>query len=253
MNPAISIWQKVERRLARVCERQPVKLKSCTGIVCFTFDDVPHSACVQGGAILEKYGLNGTFYVCGAHTGTSDFHTKADLLRLIETGHELGCHGYAHKSYQSIDQAEILADIQQNRHFFEELGCRMPHHFAYPYGHVSPLAKRIMAREFVSSRGVQPGINHSTIDRALLKSFPLYEPLWTEKAIARLVEKNIKLCGLLIFFTHHVRTDPDRYDCSVGLLDFAVRTSIASGNKVVPVADALSRGVPDPIQNRPTI
>jgi peptidoglycan/xylan/chitin deacetylase (PgdA/CDA1 family) len=241
MNPVISTWQKVERRLARFCQRQTVKLNNDTGIVCFTFDDVPRSACVQGSAILEKYGLNGTFYVCGGWTGTSDFHTRADLLRLVDCGHELGCHGYGHRSYQSISEVEILADIQQNRSFFAELGCDVPQHFAYPYGHVSPAVKRIVAREFVSSRGVQPGINNSTIDLALLKSFPFYQRLWTEDSVARVIEQNAELRGLLIFFTHRVRTDPDEHDCSIRLLDFAVRTSIASRTRVVPVADALSR------------
>jgi len=242
MNLAISTWQKIERRLARFCERRTVTLKSDTGIVCFTFDDVPRSACIEGSTVLEKYGLNGTFYVCGGWTGTSDFHTRADLLRLADSGHELGCHGFAHRSYQSISESEILADIEQNRSFFREVGCDVPRHFAYPYGHVSPSVKRIVAREFISSRGIQPGINYSTIDLALLKSFPLYQHLWTENTIARLLEKNAGLRGLLIFFTHRVRADPDEHDCSIELLERAVEISIASGNKVMSVGDALSKG-----------
>jgi len=241
INPVITIWQKLERRLARVSQRQPVKFKSDTGVVCFTFDDVPRSACVEGSTILENYGLKGTFYVCGSLTEKNGFHTRSDLLRLADNGHELGCHGYSHLSYQSMHQEDMLADIKQNRHFFEELGCRIPRHFAYPYGHVSPLAKRIVSREFVSSRGVHPGINHSPIDLALLKSYPLYQHLWTKNALAMVIQENIKLCGLLVFFTHRVCIDPGQYDCSIELLDFAVRTSIETGNVVAPVKEALSR------------
>jgi peptidoglycan/xylan/chitin deacetylase (PgdA/CDA1 family) len=241
MNPVISLWQKIERRLARICERQTVELKFDTGIVCFTFDDVHRSACVRGAEVLERYGLKGTFYVCGGLTGRDDFHTKADLRRLIRSGHELGCHGYAHQGYQSLSEAEMLADIQRNRSFFAELGCDAPRHFAYPYGDVSPSVKRIAAHEFISARGVQPGINHSAVDVALLKAFPLYQQLWTENAIGAWAEKNAALGGLLIFFTHQVRPDPDEFDCSTELLDFAVRASVESGNGVLTVEAALSK------------
>src|SRR5262249_42604376 len=157
MNPALSIWRKIERRLARFCERRTVRPQYSTGLVCFTFDDVPHSACLEGSAVLENYGAKGTFYVCGGLTDTGDFHSRTDLLKLVDRGHELGCHGYRHLGYQSIGRSEILADIQANRSFFKQLGCEIPRHFAYPYGHVSPLVKQIVAGEFISSRGVQPG------------------------------------------------------------------------------------------------
>jgi peptidoglycan/xylan/chitin deacetylase (PgdA/CDA1 family) len=242
INPAVSVWHKIERRLARICECQIVELKYDTGIICFSFDDVPKSACLQGNTILEKYGLKGTYYICGGLTETGEYHTKSDLLRLVDVGHELGCHGYGHRSYQSISEAEMLADIQRNRYFFEEIGCDLPRHFAYPYGHVSPSVKRVVAREFSSARGVQPGINYPNIDLALLKSFPLYQRLWNENSIVEVIEKNARLGGLLIFFTHGVSPNPNEFDCSIELLDFAIQTSMASANKVLPVGEALLNG-----------
>jgi peptidoglycan/xylan/chitin deacetylase (PgdA/CDA1 family) len=251
MNPGTKIWQKIERRFARFRECQNFQLKNDTGIVCFTFDDVPRSACIQGSAILEKRHANGTYYVCGEWTDSGDCHSRADLRRLVDGGHELGCHGFAHRSYQSISEAEILADIRQNRSFLQELGCDAPKHFAYPYGHVSPSVKRIVGREFISSRGVQPGINCSTVDLRLLKSFPLYQHLWTQDKIARVIEENARLCGLLIFFVHGVRCDPTEHDCTGELLDFAVQVSTVNGNRVLPVGAALSRVGVDSELNRP--
>jgi peptidoglycan/xylan/chitin deacetylase (PgdA/CDA1 family) len=238
---ATSVWQKVERRLSRFCERRTVKLMYDKGVVCFTFDDVRRSACVEGAAILDRYAVKGTFYISGGKTGISSYHTAWDLLRLANRGHELGSHGFGHHSYQSIGKAEILADVEDNRSFFAKLGCDTQENFAYPYGHVSPSVKRITSCEFASLRGIQPGINYPTVDLALLKSFPLYRHLWTETTLARVLEENARLRGLVIFFTHGILADPGEFDCSTELFDFAVRTSITSGNRIASVRDALPR------------
>ena len=243
LKPVSSFWQKIERRLARYRECRTVNFISDRGIVCFTFDDVQRSACDQGVEILNKYGVNGTFYISGGLTGTRNYHTEADLLRLVGTGHELGSHGFVHLGYQSIGKGEILSDIESNRVFFEKLGIDAPQNFAYPYGHVSPFVKRVLACKFVSLRGIGPGINYPTADLALLKATPLYQHLWTKAALVKMIEDNAKLCGLLIFFAHGVVANPEVFDCSIDFLDFAVRTSIASGNRVTTLRDAL---LPEP-------
>jgi peptidoglycan/xylan/chitin deacetylase (PgdA/CDA1 family) len=209
------------------------------GSVCFTFDDLQRSACVNGAAILERYNLKGTFYVAGGLTGIGKYHTCADLIQLVGGGHELGSHGYSHHSYQSLDESEILSDLQDNRSFFKKLGFHEPQSFAYPYGHVSASVKRIVCEKFVSSRGIQPGINFPTADLALLKAYPLYQHLWTESTLARTLKENAKVCGLLVFVVHGVVADPGHFDCSIELLDAAVRISISSGNRVVSIGEAL--------------
>jgi peptidoglycan/xylan/chitin deacetylase (PgdA/CDA1 family) len=238
-NSAIQSWRKAERYLAYHWGRRTIRLSLNTGIVCFTFDDVPRSACDQGAAILAKYGAKGTFYVCGGLTGTGKYHTTEDLRHLVSDGHELGSHGFGHYGYQSHDKMEIVSDLQKNLLFFESIGCEAPRNFAYPYGQVSPFIKRIVAPKFASTRGVKPGINHPIADLALLRSYPLYEHLWTETALIRVFEENSALCGLLIFFSHGVESNPDKFDCSNRLLDFAIRASIASGNRIVSMRDAL--------------
>ena len=243
MIPAGPFWQKIERHLARHCACRTVNLKYETGVVCFTFDDVRRTACDQGAAILERCGVRGTFYVSGGLTELGNNHTRADLLRIAKGDHEFGCHGFGHLSYQSISKREILSDIQKNRSFFEELGFVVPQNFAYPFGHVNTVAKRIVALKFISARGIQPGINYPAADLALLKSFPLYEHRWDKPSLARLLEENAKLRGLLVFFAHGILKEPGQFDCSIELLDFAVRLSIASGNRVVPIRDALRQEV----------
>jgi peptidoglycan/xylan/chitin deacetylase (PgdA/CDA1 family) len=235
-------WQKIERHLARYCACRSVHLKYDTGVVCFTFDDVRRTACDSGAAILQRYGVRGTFYVSGGLTEIRNNHTRADLLRIAEGHHELGCHGFGHFSYQSISALEIMSDIQKNRFFFEKLGFGAPQNFAFPFGHVSTAAKRIVACKFMSARGIHPGINYPSADLALLKSFPLYDHRWDKASLARLLEENARIRGLLVFFAHGILKDPGQFDCSIELMDFAVRLAIARGNKVVPIREALPRG-----------
>jgi peptidoglycan/xylan/chitin deacetylase (PgdA/CDA1 family) len=243
MEKTRSFWDKIERRVARYRACRTMNLIQDRGIVCFTFDDAQRSACVNGAAILEKHGLKGTFYISGGLTETSKYHTPADLLQLVGSGHELGSHGYGHHSYQSLSKDEIVVDLRNNLSFFEKLGCHPPRNFAYPYGHVSTSAKRIVSREFVSSRGIQPGINFPTADLALLKAFPLYHHLWTENRLALTLEENAKICGLSVFVVHGVLSDPGKFDCSIQLLESAVRISLSSGNRVMSVQEALPKVV----------
>jgi len=233
------LLRKVERRLARVRERRVINLNFDQGIVCFTFDDARRSACNHGAALLENYGARGTFYISGGLTGTDVNHTTADIVRLADAGHEIGCHGFAHRSYQSFNESEILADLAANRAFFKHLSCSVPKNFSYPFGHVSPFAKRVLTSKFNSLRGISPGINHGATDLALLKSFALYGHRWTEAEIDELLLRNARLRGLLMFFTHGVTKSPGEFDCSTKLLDFAIRRALASSNKVMTVQSAL--------------
>ncbi len=192
--------------------------------------------------MLEKHGVHGTFYVCGGLTGTGTYHSETDLQRLLGGGHELACHGFAHlRNHQSLTRTEILADLHKNRIFLENIGCDPPQNFAYPYGSISPFSKRVVAHEFVSLRGIRPAINFPIVDLALVKSFPLYQHLWTKTALAQVLERNAKERGLLTFFTHGIVGSPGQFDCTMELFDLAVRMAIASGNRVTSMREALPR------------
>ncbi len=73
------------RRSASFGERGP--------IVSFTFDDFPRSAYTVGGAILEKFGARGTYYVTpglmNATTELGDLFREEDIYSLLDKGHEL--------------------------------------------------------------------------------------------------------------------------------------------------------------------
>ena len=64
-----ALKQKLSRRLARHLHTSTVAARAFGPIVSFTFDDAPPSAATNGAAILEEFGLRGTFYLSGGWLG----------------------------------------------------------------------------------------------------------------------------------------------------------------------------------------
>jgi peptidoglycan/xylan/chitin deacetylase (PgdA/CDA1 family) len=222
-------------------------MRNRVGIISFTFDDVPRSACRVGRDLLEAHDCLGTYYVCGGLTdregdGDEPFHSHADLRGLTRAGHELGCHGFAHLPYQQRGLAEVRADLDRNRAFFDELGGDVPPaNFAYPYGQVSPALKALASERFVSARGVQAALNRGRADLALLRAVPLYSSELSERTVADVIERTERERGWLVFFTHSVVDAPGRCGCTPALFDFTVRSAARSGCRVLTVAHALGQ------------
>ena len=61
----------VRRKILSSLHRRTIALGSLGPIVSFTFDDFPRTAYSVGGAILEKFGARGTYYVAAGLMNTS--------------------------------------------------------------------------------------------------------------------------------------------------------------------------------------
>ena len=240
------MWAKIERRLARVYPTRTVAMNNTKGLVTFTFDDAPQSACRTGRGLLEEKGARGTYYLSGSFYDEDGddgpFYDRGDFLDLIEKGHEIACHGFGHLNYQTLTSDEIRNDIEKNRQFLRDLGLDLPtENFAYPYGCVSPRVKRLCGELFTSCRGVTPGINSKRLDPALLKSFPLYDSLWTREKLEDVMRETEACGGWSIFFTHAVIDRTTRYGSTPALMEHAVTAAANSGCDIVTVKEGLAR------------
>jgi peptidoglycan/xylan/chitin deacetylase (PgdA/CDA1 family) len=245
---ATTTWQRVERKLAKVLNRKTFPMRNAGGIVSFSFDDVPASACRAGLAVLKKNGARGTFYVCGLFTDTvtpeGEMHSYADLKNLVADGHEVGSHGFAHLNYQNLSIQKAQEDIEANRTFFDENGMDGAGvTFAYPFGCARPSSKALIVREFACARSTDVGINVKTMDVGLLKAVPLYDRRTNQAAVSAWLEKTFAESGWLIFYTHDVCESAGLYGCSPQLLEFAVNQSRQLGLTVLPVRDAVRRAI----------
>jgi peptidoglycan/xylan/chitin deacetylase (PgdA/CDA1 family) len=240
-----SLRQKFERRFARLAAARRVSLDGKSGVVTFSFDDVPQSACRKGRDTLERYEARGTYYVCGGLTGerssTEPFHDEDDLKSLMRAGHEIGSHGYKHVNYQQIPIDQLSEDIRRNCEFFDALGCETdPTSFAYPYGCVSPKVKRVCGARFASSRGILGGVNTGSVDLGLVKAVPFYSRGLTPDEVLGMIARAEREKGWLVFFTHSVVAAPDEFGCTPELLDFAVSKATESQCGVLTMSEALA-------------
>ncbi len=239
-------WHRVERKLVRGFRRKSVALRNEHGVVSFTFDDVPQSACREGRRILEDHDALGTFYVAGGLEGqvllSGPIHTRVDLEALVEAGHEIGSHGYSHANYQDLSAEGIEKDIEDNNLYFTKLGFDVPPvNFAYPFGNVGFVAKSICSRHFTTARGVWTGVNIGVADLLQLKSMPLYNSAMVETDIDKLFEIAAQRKAWLIFVSHGVVDDPDPYSCSKRLLIYALDRALNVGLEILTVRNAIGR------------
>jgi peptidoglycan/xylan/chitin deacetylase (PgdA/CDA1 family) len=189
------------------------------GVVSFTFDDFPKSAATTGASILERYDARGTYYVsmglAATERETGPMFDLEDIRALYRAGHEIACHTHTHLDCAKASRRAIVAAVRRNA---AALACVVPDfvpaNFAYPYGSVSPAAKRVLRSRFASCRGIRRGINHGIIDRADLVAIAIYDCCFAETEMYRLIDQNTSVGGWLVFYTHDIVDTPSRFGCT---------------------------------------
>jgi peptidoglycan/xylan/chitin deacetylase (PgdA/CDA1 family) len=236
-----ALAQKIELRM----HARPARVAWPNGVISFTFDDVPKSAVAAGGSILERYGARGTYYVSMNLAGTvgsvGPMFDDADIQSAHRSGHEIGCHTHTHLDCCASAKASILAAVRHNAAAVSSvIEGFVPTNFAYPYGRVSPMAKRLLGPRFSSCRGICKGINHGTIDLADLRATAVYDSKFDEAEMRHLIDENRSVGGWLIFYTHDVVDAPSPFGCKPaqlgGLVGYAAKRAT-----ILPVRDVVAR------------
>ncbi|WP_292082921.1 MULTISPECIES: polysaccharide deacetylase family protein [unclassified Brevundimonas] len=240
--PDVSLMGKLRRRFARLTHQRPAQLDLTRPTVSFTFDDIPASAAHAGAAALEKHDARGTFYVCAGLFGQEGhmgrFADAAEISALVDQGHEVAGHTLDHVDCHRTAPADLNADLDANDAALHRLGAH-PVHFAYPYGEVSPRAKKQLGARYASLRGVHKGLVHDGGDRNQLPGVgiegadgELVARGWIDRAVA---EK-----AWLILYTHDVRETPSPWGCTPDALERLIRHARAAGCDIRTVGEVLS-------------
>ena len=234
----------LRRRALCALYRRTVSLGNRGPIVSFTFDDFPRTAYSTGGAILEKFGTRGTYYVAGGlmnvRNDLGELFVADDLHSLVERGHELGTQTFHHSSGRSLPLAAFLDDVQMGMKAMERIGVPDSSNFAYPYGHATLRSKKNLGPVFASSRSVIPGLNGPEIDLNLLLANRLYGGADQCPLVEDLILRNEREKSWLIFYTHDVRPNPSEYGCTPGLFEYAVARVVRGGSRILTVRQALA-------------
>ncbi|MEH6546675.1 MAG: polysaccharide deacetylase family protein, partial [Sneathiella sp.] len=216
MTFAKRIISKFDRNFARYISVNSKLMTFEKPIVSFTFDDCPRSAITVGAKMLKDRGVQGTFYLCGAltsgHENGLSCQTEDDLAYLVENGHELASHLFNHKRCEELSEDQLASEIKQSKNYlYGVTGRSGPLSFSYPFGSINLRAKKMVAEQFVTGRGINPGVNAGKIDLSCLKANALYEGFASEKSISDLIDEARQKVGWLILYTHDVQEAPSPY------------------------------------------
>ncbi len=234
----------VLRKAARHSRSKPFAMRKTASLVSFTFDDVPASAYTNGAAILEHYGLRGTFYVTAGTLGQMDTDWRVvdreQVSALHHRGHEIGCHTFSHVGVDSLNARMLDEECRRNREVLRELCAGLEiTNFCYPFGRVSLPRKLQLDDRFDSCRGIYEGINAGIVDLTLLRVVELYDRTLTRDKLDRLLRETRARNGWLIFYTHDVAEPPSWIGSSPRLLRETVEAVRAENMRCLPIREAL--------------
>ncbi len=217
---ARSVLRRIERR---VLERVPLRrtdVRLPTPTCSITFDDVPRSAFLNGVPLLRRHGATATFYVAGGLCVDDSYLQASDLRALIEDGFDLGCHTYSHYSLFEGTAGELARDAARNQEVLtRQMGLPRARDFSYPFGEVSVAARREVGRQYATARSIFPGVNGSGTDLLLLRANRVYSSVLDWREIQNLLARAVSARGWVIFYTHGVEAQPNKWSCRPEDLD----------------------------------
>jgi len=214
-------------------------------IVTFSFDDFPKSALTNGASIIERYGGRATYYVAMGLMDQENnlgeqFHA-ADLVSLIERGHEVANHTFSHCSAQQTPFQLFKRDVYRCEQALRESIAGAPsNNFAYPYGEVTLAAKRRLGPQMQSCRGTCGGLNGPQVDLNLLRANNLYGDIAAAEAAKQLILENESRKTWLIFYSHDVAERPSCFGCTPSLLEAVASFAAERGTRMMTVADVVA-------------
>ena len=238
------------RRMAKWFGRRPATLAPDRPVITFTFDDFPRSAAIEGRAILEEFGSLGTYFIAyglmGQSTATGEIFQAEDVHKVIERGHELGCHTYDHLPAWSTPPAAYEQSVKRNATSLKSiLGTSRLQSHSFPISYPRPSTKRRLSRRFRACRGGGQTFNAGSVDLNYLSSFFLEQSRDNLPAVERIIAANAAAGGWLIFSTHDISPNPTRFGCTPTFFAQVVQIAARSGARIQSMSSALdAKAVP---------
>lgn len=129
--PLLASVQPVRRALTP--RLLPARLSgiSTTHHVALTFDDGPDPASTPAFLdLLASYDVRATFFLLGRYAGEE----PGLVRRMVEAGHELGVHGWTHRSVVGLGPRRLVAELRATRRVVEQLSGGTVRWYRPPYG-----------------------------------------------------------------------------------------------------------------------
>jgi len=165
--------------------------------IALTFDDGPDPVFTPRVLdILAARGVRASFFLVGERAARA----PATVRAIAAAGHEIGSHGWSHRSLWLCGPARTDAEIARARAILGELGGRAPALFRPPWGMVNAAMFRALRRHqqrcvfwSIQPEGLRPAPADVQVARVLRRAHPgaivdLHDAEGTREAPARLCE-----------------------------------------------------------------
>jgi peptidoglycan/xylan/chitin deacetylase (PgdA/CDA1 family) len=128
-------------------------------LVSLTFDDGWSSIYDTVYPLLDWYNYPGTFFIFTDVIGQEGRLTADQLRGLHEAGHEIGSHSLNHDDLTALLPTLLEEQLSESKKILEEIIQSPVSDFAVPYGRVSPLVLKYLAKSYQSNRSLEDGYN----------------------------------------------------------------------------------------------
>lgn len=242
-----SLYGKLRRRVSKAMFRKPALVSFERPLLTISFDDAPISAAQNGADILERHGVRGTYFISAGLMGSESHlgeYAQAEPLRtLAQAGHEIACHTYSHLDCGRANGATIRADIERNQTALKDLGLPPSTTFAYPYGDVSPQAKKVLKDRYLASRALHHGLVTAGTDMTQAPAVGI-EGADGERIASEWISRAKVETGWLILYTHDVRPQPSTWGCTPDALERLLTKALELDFEVVTFSEGAKRCLP---------
>lgn len=127
--------------------------------IIITFDDGRKEQ-LRAAALMQKYGMKGLFFVIPSRISeeSNEYLTPADLAMLTSWGHQIGVHGYAHRSMvESPEETEAVRNAALGVVKAAVPSQRVFPSFAFPFGHYDTSVVDLTMQGYRYLHTVNPG------------------------------------------------------------------------------------------------
>jgi peptidoglycan/xylan/chitin deacetylase (PgdA/CDA1 family) len=110
------------------------KVKPQEKIIIFTFDDGDKSWVTNVLPLLKKYNFKATFFVTAGLLNKKGFLSEDDLIKLKESGMEIGTHGFSHYPLNKLGDEELKFELGFSKKYIERIIKEEIKSFSFPNG-----------------------------------------------------------------------------------------------------------------------
>ena len=190
------------------------------GHVALTFDDGPDPASTPLFLdALGEAGVSATFFLLGGMVQRAPWLAR----RLVEAGHEVALHGWAHRAHLAVSPAQTLRDLRQGADAVAEAAGVTPRWYRPPYG-VATAATFSACRRL----GLRPVL------------WSAWGRDWTSRAtpesVFHTVARDLRGGGTVLLHDSDCTSKPESWRATLGALPLLLAHCAEQGWEVGPLA-----------------